>query len=188
MNSKRSSGRRSGSKTKRTSFFSLSAAERSAAIERRGAQRQPGAYVSVSPYQPLDALSVSLTLPDIFWASLRPEMEGCSVPSKFYGSCAAGRPTIFVGDPNGEIAAWSSKNASAGLMCRSEIGDLPKRSSCSCRKMSGSKNMGHNARRAMETRFSKAQGARSLATASQPRDGDSGDKRGEEVSCEPSER
>jgi predicted nucleotidyltransferase len=31
-------------------------------------------------------------------------MEGLIVPSKFYGVAAAGRPAIFVGDPEGEIA------------------------------------------------------------------------------------
>jgi colanic acid biosynthesis glycosyl transferase WcaI len=36
--------------------------------------------------------------------SLRPELEGLIVPSKFYGIAAAGRATIFIGDPDGEIA------------------------------------------------------------------------------------
>ena len=36
--------------------------------------------------------------------SLRPELEGLIVPSKYYGIAAAGRPTIFVGDADGEIA------------------------------------------------------------------------------------
>jgi glycosyltransferase involved in cell wall biosynthesis len=31
-------------------------------------------------------------------------MEGLIVPSKFYGVAAAGRPAVFVGDPEGEIA------------------------------------------------------------------------------------
>src|SRR5262249_14444583 len=41
---------------------------------------------------------------DVHLVSLRPELEGLIVPSKFYGICAAGRPSIFVGDPDGEIA------------------------------------------------------------------------------------
>ena len=36
--------------------------------------------------------------------SLRPELEGLIVPSKYYGIAAAGLPTIFVGDADGEIA------------------------------------------------------------------------------------
>ena len=36
--------------------------------------------------------------------SLNPKLEGLIVPSKFYGIAAAGRPTIFIGSPLGEIA------------------------------------------------------------------------------------
>jgi Glycosyltransferase len=56
------------------------------------------------PYQPRERLSESLTAPDIHWISLRPEVEGYLLPSKFYGVLAAGRPTIFIGSPDGEIA------------------------------------------------------------------------------------
>ena len=56
------------------------------------------------PYQPRERLSESLTVPDIHWISLRPEVEGYLLPSKFYGVLAAGRPTIFIGHEHGEIA------------------------------------------------------------------------------------
>jgi hypothetical protein len=36
--------------------------------------------------------------------SLRPELEGFIVPSKYYGIAAAGRPAVFIGDVDGEIA------------------------------------------------------------------------------------
>ena len=36
--------------------------------------------------------------------SLKPELEGLIVPSKFYGIAAAARPTIFIGSRQGEIA------------------------------------------------------------------------------------
>lgn len=55
------------------------------------------------PYQPRERLRYSLSLPDVHMISLTPEMEGLIVPSKFYGVCAAGRPTLFVGDPEGEV-------------------------------------------------------------------------------------
>ena len=35
--------------------------------------------------------------------TLRPALEGLIVPSKYYGIAAAGRPAIFIGDPEGEI-------------------------------------------------------------------------------------
>lgn len=57
------------------------------------------------PYQDASLLPQSLTLPDLHWISLRPEMEGLIVPSKFYGVAAAGRATIAVADPRGEIGS-----------------------------------------------------------------------------------
>ena len=60
--------------------------------------------VVFQPYQPRDVLSSSLSAADVHLVTLRPELEGLIVPSKFYGVAAAGRPTLFVGDPDGEIA------------------------------------------------------------------------------------
>lgn len=60
--------------------------------------------VIFKPYQPRDRLGQSLCVPDIHAISLQPELEGLIVPSKFYGVAAAGRPTLFIGDPAGEIA------------------------------------------------------------------------------------
>lgn len=61
--------------------------------------------VLFKPYQPRDGLSASLAVPDVHLVTLRPEVEGLVVPSKFYGAAAAGRPTVFVGDPEGEIGS-----------------------------------------------------------------------------------
>jgi glycosyltransferase involved in cell wall biosynthesis len=57
------------------------------------------------PYQPRDRLTLSLGVADVHLASLQPSLEGLIVPSKFYGIAAAGRPTIFIGDPDGEIGS-----------------------------------------------------------------------------------
>jgi glycosyltransferase involved in cell wall biosynthesis len=56
------------------------------------------------PYQPAEQLVYSLSVPDVHLICLRPEMEGLIVPSKLYGIAAVGRPAIFVGDPDGEVA------------------------------------------------------------------------------------
>lgn len=56
------------------------------------------------PYQPRERLAESLSAVDVHLVSLRPELEGLVVPSKFYGIAAAGRPTLNVGDGDGEIA------------------------------------------------------------------------------------
>ncbi len=60
--------------------------------------------VMFRPYQPRERLSESLSMPDVHLISLKPNLEGLIVPSKYYGIAAAGRPTIFVGHPDGELA------------------------------------------------------------------------------------
>jgi colanic acid biosynthesis glycosyl transferase WcaI len=56
------------------------------------------------PYQSNEVLRYSLSVPDVHWVSLRPELEGLIVPSKVYGIAAAGRPIIAVTAKDGEIA------------------------------------------------------------------------------------
>ena len=68
------------------------------------AQRRRLANVQFRPYQERDKLSLSLGVGDVHLVSLRAELEGYMFPSKLYGILAAGRPTVFVGDPQGEIA------------------------------------------------------------------------------------
>lgn len=55
-------------------------------------------------YQALETLSDSMAAADLHLVSLRPELEGQIVPSKFYGIAAAERAIGFVGDPDGELA------------------------------------------------------------------------------------
>ncbi|TSD85141.1 glycosyltransferase family 4 protein [Mycobacterium sp. KBS0706] len=59
--------------------------------------------VILKPLQPRELLAESLGLADIHLVSLLPPLEPFVIPSKFYGILAAGRPTLFVGDPDGEI-------------------------------------------------------------------------------------
>jgi glycosyltransferase involved in cell wall biosynthesis len=70
---------------------------------RREAQRRALTNIRFKPYQPRDRLALSLSVPDVHVISLCPSLEGLIVPSKFYGIAAAGRPAIYVGDPDGEI-------------------------------------------------------------------------------------
>jgi colanic acid biosynthesis glycosyl transferase WcaI len=56
------------------------------------------------PYQERSALKHSLGVPDVHWISLKPELEGLIVPSKFYGIAAAARPMIAVTAQDGELA------------------------------------------------------------------------------------
>ena len=62
------------------------------------------------PYQPKERLGETLAVADVHLVSLNPKMEGLIVPSKFYGIAAAGRPTIFIGSRDGEIAHILEEN------------------------------------------------------------------------------
>ena len=82
-------------------------------------------------------------------------MEGLIVPSKFYGVAAAGRPTIAVGDPAGEIAQLVTRyDCGAAIAPGDGLGlakiiralkdDRPRR-----------EQMGRNARNLLERSFRK---------------------------------
>jgi len=60
--------------------------------------------VQFRPYQPRDFLHLSLPTPDVHLVSLAPQMEGLAFASKLYGVLAAGRPVIFIGAGDGEVA------------------------------------------------------------------------------------
>lgn len=56
------------------------------------------------PYQPREALGTSLAAADVHWLSLAPDYDGLVLPSKLYGILAAGRPALYIGHPQSEIA------------------------------------------------------------------------------------
>jgi glycosyltransferase involved in cell wall biosynthesis len=64
-------------------------------------------------YQPRERLAESLSAGDIHLVTLLPEFDGLIAPSKVYGIMAAGRPIVFVGDPDGDAA---------GIITRHECG------------------------------------------------------------------
>jgi glycosyltransferase involved in cell wall biosynthesis len=57
-----------------------------------------------APYQPRESLGELLAAADVHLVTLAAGMEGIMVPSKFFGVAAAGRPVVYVGSPQGEIA------------------------------------------------------------------------------------
>jgi glycosyltransferase involved in cell wall biosynthesis len=69
------------------------------AASRRGLQN-----VRFFPYQPKERLRDSFGAADVFIVSLKPGLEGYIVPSKLFGTLAAGRPYIAAMDPSAEAA------------------------------------------------------------------------------------
>jgi len=58
----------------------------------------------LAPYQPRERLDASLSCADVHLVSLLEGLEGCIVPCKLFGAMAAERPTIFIGNPESEVA------------------------------------------------------------------------------------
>jgi colanic acid biosynthesis glycosyl transferase WcaI len=113
------------------------------------------ASVHFKPYQPREHLAESLSAADVHLVSLRPALEGLIVPSKLYGIAAAGRPAVFIGDEDGEIARVIARHkcgltiaASDGAALASTIRDLAANPDL-CRWM------GERARAAFEADFDK---------------------------------
>ena len=82
-------------------FLFIGAGAQQGMLAQVAAQRQLNALFK--PYQPRAMLAQSLSVADAHFVSLRPELEGLVVPSKFYGVTAVGRPAILIGDKDGEI-------------------------------------------------------------------------------------
>jgi glycosyltransferase involved in cell wall biosynthesis len=87
--------------------------------------------------------------------SLRPEVEGFVVPSKFYGIAAAGRPTLFIGDQDGEIARIVRESQCGITVGEGDVAGLQSGISRLRTDASLYKRYCENARRTFETRFEK---------------------------------
>lgn len=107
------------------------------------------------PYQDREQLKYSLGVPDVHLLSLRPEVEGLIVPSKFYGIAAAGRPVLAVITSDGEFAPLIKRHGcgivvepgdSRGL-AQAVIGLASDPLRCAA--------MGAQARRMLDTHFSR---------------------------------
>jgi glycosyltransferase involved in cell wall biosynthesis len=88
---------------RRVSFAFVGGGAQFPILEREIVQRHLS-NVQINPYQPQERLSETLGVADVHLVSLSPELEGLIVPSKFYGIAAAGRPILFIGATDGEIA------------------------------------------------------------------------------------
>lgn len=112
--------------------------------------------VRFRPYQPRERLSESLSAADVHIVTLRPELEGLIVPSKYYGIAAAGRPAIFIGDERGEIAGYL-RDASCGVtIAEGDVAAMVAQVLALATDASAREAMGRRARAQFEARFDKA--------------------------------
>ncbi len=111
--------------------------------------------VLFKPYQARDQLAESLSAVDVHLVSLRPELEGLIVPSKFYGIAAAGRPAIFIGDRNGEIARLLAKHRCGRAIAQGDGVGLARAGLELATNPALCQQMGKRAREAFEAEFDK---------------------------------
>jgi colanic acid biosynthesis glycosyl transferase WcaI len=117
-------------------------------------QRRGLAHVLLfQPYQPRSALAESLSAVDVHLVSLQPELEGLIVPSKFYGIVAAGRPVIFVGERDGEIARLIAAHGCGMTVPVGESAALAAAVRALKEHPARVAQMGNAARQLLETRF-----------------------------------
>ncbi|KXF79505.1 glycosyltransferase WbuB [Paramesorhizobium deserti] len=134
-----------------------------AEIKRRGLSN-----VVLKPFQPAENLPESLGVADVHLVSLLPQLEHCIIPSKFYGVLAAGRPTIFIGDPDGEVGSTVRT-----FQCGEAVkpGDVSGLVDCILRLKHSPLHratMGNNARYLLETAYSREYGTDAWQSAIAP--------------------
>ncbi|WP_435656450.1 glycosyltransferase family 4 protein [Brucella pituitosa] len=139
-------------------FLMIGEGQQHAYVEQE-VKRRRLSNVVMKPFQPVEQLSESLGAADVHLVSLKPELEHCIVPSKFYGVLAAARPTIFIGDPDGEIATVV-RDFHCGLsLCPGEVEMLISAILLLRNSQLNRNTMGNNARYLMETAYSREFGA-----------------------------
>jgi colanic acid biosynthesis glycosyl transferase WcaI len=111
--------------------------------------------VQIHPYQPREHLAETLSVADLHMVSLNPKLEGLILPSKFYGIAAAGRPALFIGSANGEIAQLLHRNDCGFAVSPDDARGLAARILELASDPQGCARMGRQARAAFEANWNK---------------------------------
>jgi glycosyltransferase involved in cell wall biosynthesis len=112
--------------------------------------------VVFQPYQPRDLLLLSLSVSDVHIVTLKPQIEGMIVPSKFYGAAAVGRPILFIGAPDGEIARLVERHGCGIAIKHGDRAALINALAFLAENPQHAQKMGERARSACERYYSKA--------------------------------
>lgn len=119
------------------------------------AHRRGLGNVQFRPYQPGTRLAESLAAGDVHLVSLLPALEGLVVPSKLYGIAAAGRPCVFLGAADGEVAMILSRERCGVTVPPGDGAALASVLRALRRDPARRRAMGRRARAAFERSFSR---------------------------------
>jgi glycosyltransferase involved in cell wall biosynthesis len=109
------------------------------------------------PYQERKQLKYSLSVPDAHWLSLRPELEGFVVPSKFFGIAAAGRPVIAISAKDGEIPRLVRQHGCGEVIVPGNVDGLVETILCWSKDKNRVAELGSAARVMLDAHFTQAQ-------------------------------
>jgi glycosyltransferase involved in cell wall biosynthesis len=111
--------------------------------------------VVFKPYQPRELLYLSLSAADVHIISLQTRLEGLIVPSKFYGIAAVGRPALYVGAEDGEIAKLIYEHEAGFVVSSGDDEALAERIAMLASDPADCEQLGRNARVLLERRFDR---------------------------------
>ena len=111
--------------------------------------------VVFKPYQPRELLHLSLSAADVHFISLQTQLEGLIVPSKFYGIAAVGRPALYVGAKDGEIAKIIHEYEAGFVVSPGDDGALAEQIAMLASDSVYCARLGHNARVMLERHFDR---------------------------------
>ncbi len=113
------------------------------------------ANLRLCPYQPRERLALSLSAADLHVVTLAPQLAGLMEPSKLYGIMAVGRPALYVGPLESEVARTIEREG-CGRVHRN--GDAQGLAASIAALAAGEKErraLGERARRALLARYTR---------------------------------
>ena len=114
--------------------------------------------VTVRDYFPRSQLRWSLPAGDAHFVSLREGFEGLIVPSKTYGIMAAGRPVVYQGNADGEIARMLSQEGGGEVVAEGDAAALKELITAWADDRRAACDVGRKARAVFEQRYTREDG------------------------------
>jgi glycosyltransferase involved in cell wall biosynthesis len=106
-------------------------------------------------YQPRERLAESLSAADLHLVSLDPPLGGLIEPSKLYGIMAAGRPALFVGPAESEVARTLEREGCGAAFRNGDVTGLAAAISALADDPARREELGRRAREALLARYDR---------------------------------
>jgi len=133
-------------------FFGEGARYRELAAEKKHRQLD---NLILDGLQPAELLAHSQSLGDVHFVTLRSAFTGVVVPSKAYSALASGRPLIYEGQPEGEIARMIVENDIGGVVPPGDVNAMVELISGMAEDRAATQRMGEKARALAEGEYGR---------------------------------